>query len=110
MLAPRTGKKTARNWRGWSAILTGSQLLFFKDPVWALTLIEQMQRSTGDELASRLSLPEAMIFKPDEVIPVKDCVAVYEPYSKIVSSPICCHRYRSDRGPSYSNSQIHSSW
>ncbi|WVR08533.1 hypothetical protein IAU60_005588 [Kwoniella sp. DSM 27419] len=73
-------KKASRKWKSWSVILTGSQLLFFKDPTWALTLLEQVkteQAGPGDK-PGQLSLPRQSSFRPDEVLPVKDCIAVYD--------------------------------
>jgi hypothetical protein len=58
-------------------ILTGSQLLFFKDPIWALTLLEQA-RSASEDAAGNRPLPRVTSFKPDEVFPVKDCIAIYD--------------------------------
>ncbi|WWD20709.1 hypothetical protein CI109_105185 [Kwoniella shandongensis] len=76
---PDTGKKANRKWKSWSVILTGSQILFFKDPTWALTLLEQAQSNKNtDENNQHLLLPRMTTFKPDEVFPVKDCIAVYD--------------------------------
>ena len=58
--------------------MTSSQLLFFKDPVWALTLLEQMNSPGVDQESGQPLLPRMTNFKPDEVFPVKDCVAVYD--------------------------------
>jgi hypothetical protein len=72
------GKKaSSKKWKSWSVILTGSQLLFFKDPIWALTLLEQA-RSSVDQTSSQLLFPRMTSFKPDEVFPVKDCIAVFD--------------------------------
>ena len=72
-------KANSRKWKSWSVILTGSQLLFFKDPTWALTLQEQ-KRSEGLEKDSKgqTMLPRVARFVPDEVFPVKDAVAVLD--------------------------------
>ncbi|WWC92314.1 uncharacterized protein L201_007268 [Kwoniella dendrophila CBS 6074] len=73
----QTSKKASRKWKSWSVILTSSQLLFFKDPTWALTLLEQIQ-SLQNTNAGQLLLPRQTSFKPDEVFSLKDCVAVYD--------------------------------
>jgi hypothetical protein len=73
--------KKTRKWKSWSVILTGSQLLFFKDPTWALNLLEQINSATSldKEVAGEPGQLQRMInFKPDEVFPVKDCFAVYD--------------------------------
>ncbi|ESK98359.1 sec7 domain protein [Moniliophthora roreri MCA 2997] len=59
------GKKAAsRRWRPWSVILTGSQLLLFRDPSWADIV-----------LSSSVS---TQAFKPDELLSVKDSIAVFD--------------------------------
>ena len=63
---PKTGK-----WRSWSVILTSSQLLLFRDHMWATSLQEQMRGSNGRSL-----VPPVPIRKPDEVLPLKDSVAL----------------------------------
>lgn len=75
--SPVTGKRAgARKWKSWSVILTGSQLLFFKDTIWALTLVEQIRaaRKSSDPT----SAPRMTSFQPDEVLSVKDCVAIFD--------------------------------
>ncbi|KAL1410011.1 hypothetical protein Q8F55_004013 [Vanrija albida] len=71
------GKKpSGRKWKNWSMVLTGSQLLFFKDTVIALTLVERIRatrRTNPDD-----PLPTMSDFQPDEVFTVKDCVAVFD--------------------------------
>ncbi|WVQ85950.1 hypothetical protein IAT38_008118 [Cryptococcus sp. DSM 104549] len=71
-------KKASKKWKSWSVILTGSQLLFFKDPTWALTLLEQARSSAKSDQNGHLLFPRITTFKPDEVFPVKDCIAVYD--------------------------------
>ncbi|WVN89691.1 uncharacterized protein L203_104921 [Cryptococcus depauperatus CBS 7841] len=73
-----SGKKSSRRWRSWSLILTQSQLLFFKDPLWALTLLEQIKSNMVSDEGGHLLLPRTTVFKPDEVFPVKDCIAVFD--------------------------------
>lgn len=68
------GKKSInRKWKIWSVILTGSQLLLFRDLSWAATLLQQSDLSDRQIL-----LPQAPLFKPDELLSVKDMIAVYD--------------------------------
>ncbi|TFY81538.1 hypothetical protein EWM64_g2470 [Hericium alpestre] len=67
----KRGSKT--KWREWSVILTGSQLLLFRDPVWATNLLEQAKRGVA-----QLLFPPVSLLKPDEILAVKDAVAVYD--------------------------------
>ena len=67
------GKKSInRKWKIWSVILTGSQLLLFRDLSWAATFLQQ------SELSDSQILPQAPLFKPDELLSVKDAIAVYD--------------------------------
>lgn len=74
------GKRaTNRKWKTWSVILTGSQLLFFRDPTWATSLLAQSESPDG-----QIIFPQASLFKPDELLSVKDAVAVYDKnYTKV---------------------------
>ncbi|CAK9783556.1 hypothetical protein CC85DRAFT_287798 [Cutaneotrichosporon oleaginosum] len=73
--SPTTKRTAARKWRSWSVILTGSQLLFFKDTIWALTLVEQIRNAgKGDAPV----VPRMTSFQPDEVLSVKHAVAVFD--------------------------------
>ncbi|EJT51351.1 ARF guanyl-nucleotide exchange factor [Trichosporon asahii var. asahii CBS 2479] len=62
-----------RGWKNWSVVLTGAQLLFFKDTIWALTLVEKIRSANGESQAAQTTA-----FQPDEVMSVKDCVAIYD--------------------------------
>jgi hypothetical protein len=77
------GKRAkAGKWRLWSVILTSSQLLFFRDHTWATSLQEQM-KSMGyrDE---RILVPPVSLLKPDEMLSLKDSVALFDPsYDKV---------------------------
>ncbi|KAL0950980.1 hypothetical protein HGRIS_007727 [Hohenbuehelia grisea] len=66
-------KSTNRKWRPLSVILTGSQLLFFRDPSWATALAARTEQTDG-----QIIFPQATIFKPDELLSVKGAVAVYD--------------------------------
>jgi hypothetical protein len=74
------GKKaTNRKWKTWSIILTGSQLLFFRDPSWATSLLAQSKSPDGHVI-----IPQASLFKPDELLSVKDAIAVFDKsYTKV---------------------------
>ncbi|KAG5644739.1 hypothetical protein DXG03_007868 [Asterophora parasitica] len=66
------GKKASnRKWRQWSVVLTGSQLLFFRDHSWASSLLSA--QSDGQTV-----FPQSVLFKPDELLSVKDAIAVYD--------------------------------
>ncbi|KAJ6627238.1 hypothetical protein B0H10DRAFT_1996195 [Mycena sp. CBHHK59/15] len=73
------GKKSSnRKWKPWSVILTGSQLLLFRDPAWANGLISQ-----AESLDAQFIFPQTAVFKPDELLSVKDAIAVFDKsYSK----------------------------
>lgn len=68
------GKKASnRKWKYWSMILTGSQLLLFRDSGWATALLAH-SRSSDEQVV----FPQSSVFKPDELLSVKDAVAVYD--------------------------------
>lgn len=72
-------KASNRKWKSWSVLLTGSQLLFFRDTTWATALSSQDSPPDG-----RIVYPEAAPFRPDEILSVKDAVAVHdELYMKV---------------------------
>ena len=67
-------------------ILTNSQLIFMKDTVWALTLNEHIDRLARcrDQTPGTLLLPTFTDFKPDEVIGLSSCAAVFDrSYTKV---------------------------
>ncbi|KAK7463748.1 hypothetical protein VKT23_005685 [Stygiomarasmius scandens] len=67
------GKKANnRKWKIWNVILTGSQLLFFRDTSSSWTNIPSAP-SDGQTV-----LPRTFAFKPDEIFSVKDAIAVYD--------------------------------
>jgi hypothetical protein len=72
-------KASNRKWKSWSVLLTGSQLLFFRDTNWATALSSQDSPPDG-----RIVYPEAAPFRPDELLSVKDAIAVHdESYMKV---------------------------
>ncbi|KAF8912823.1 hypothetical protein CPB84DRAFT_1759590 [Gymnopilus junonius] len=67
------GRKSAnRKWKTWSVILTGSQLLFFRDLNWPSAL------SHSSDFAEHSLPPLSSSFRPDESISLKDSIAVYD--------------------------------
>ena len=68
-------KNTNRKWKSWSVVLTGSQLLFFRDTT-----------STLQTLSTDFSThpPPTTILRPDELFSLKDSIAVYDrSYTKV---------------------------
>ncbi|ORX41011.1 hypothetical protein BD324DRAFT_654632 [Kockovaella imperatae] len=94
---PETGKKLSRKWKAWSVVLTGSQLLFFRDPTWALSILEQTQRTSGT-VDEPTVLSTVVNFKPDEVFPVSQCIATYD---ESLDSSSNTFRYLMPPGRSY---------
>jgi hypothetical protein len=72
------GKKNMnRKWKSWSVVLTGSQLLFFRDTTWTSTL----QTLSPD---SSTRPPPTTNLKPDELFSLKDSIAVHDrSYTKV---------------------------
>jgi hypothetical protein len=76
-------KKANRKWKPWSVILTGSQIMFVKDSIMAMTILDRIDRfARGQASQSGADIPPILpaipLFKPDEVISLKDCIAVYD--------------------------------
>ncbi|KAJ3544942.1 hypothetical protein NMY22_g2621 [Coprinellus aureogranulatus] len=72
------GKRTAfRKWRPWSVLLTGSQLLFYRDPLLARSVLRVLESDTVVERVTD-SMSKASLVKPDEILSVKDAIAVYD--------------------------------
>ena len=68
-----------RKWREWCVVLTGSQLLFLRELSFASTLQTQGDTTDGQVVLSQASLPQ-----PDEMLSVRDTVAVYDKtYDKV---------------------------
>ncbi|KAF8741800.1 Pleckstrin homology domain, partial [Rhizoctonia solani] len=60
------GRRAAsRKWRRWAVVLTGSQLLLFRETAWAL-------------LDPRQPSPETSSLRPEEVVSLKDAIALYD--------------------------------
>jgi len=78
-----------RKWRKRSAILTGSQLMLFRDVTWATYILEQAGSIDGQCLLS-----SEFLLKPDELLSVKGAVAVYDgSYDKVRLLVSVNHRY-----------------
>lgn len=72
-ILPGGKKSTSRKWRTWGVILTGSQLLFFRDPTWVSALMTRWAETDGQVI-----VPQATVLRPDELFTVKDSIAVYD--------------------------------
>ncbi|KAJ3556939.1 hypothetical protein NM688_g1749 [Phlebia brevispora] len=70
---PDGRKANNRKWREWAVLLTGSQLLWSRDPAWANVVRTHMETPK-----SELPAPRNLVPKPDELVSVKDAVAVYD--------------------------------
>ncbi|KAI0374264.1 hypothetical protein BV20DRAFT_935476, partial [Pilatotrama ljubarskyi] len=71
-----------RKWREWCVLLTGSQLLFFRDSTWATNLQAQLGRTNGQVILQQTSLPQ-----PDEMLSVRDAIAVFDKsYTKYLNT------------------------
>ncbi|KAL8276511.1 hypothetical protein RQP46_011112 [Phenoliferia psychrophenolica] len=81
-------KSSSRKWKGWSVILTGSQLLFFKDPGVALSLQQSIDAAAmavepAPDENSVLVFSTSMGFKPDAVLSLASTAAIFDStYSK----------------------------
>ena len=75
------GKKTTnRKWKSWSVVLTGSQLLFFRDSTWTSVL-----ETLSTDSPARHTIPSpTTILRSDERFSLKDSIAVYDrSYTKV---------------------------
>lgn len=74
-------KANGRKWKEWSVLLTGSQLLFSRDPNWAAMI---QSRSHASTTSSSTFLPQSLLPRPDEMMSLRDAVAVYDrTYTKV---------------------------
>ena len=74
-------KKKARSpWQEWGAILTSSQLYFFKDVAWVKTLMTQAQihLKNGNDAHAVTFRPPLTEFKPDALMSMDDSVALVD--------------------------------
>ncbi|KAI0348635.1 hypothetical protein BDW22DRAFT_1320867 [Trametopsis cervina] len=66
-------KGNSRKWKEWSVLLTGSQLLFSRDPQWAQNI---QSRVNGKD--NVMALNQLSMSRPDEMYSVRDAVAVFD--------------------------------
>ena len=72
-------KKTRSPWQEWGAILTGSQLYFFRDVQWVKSLIHQHEaKQKGGRRRPVTFVPPVADFKPDATMPIVDAVALLD--------------------------------
>ena len=73
-------KKTRSPWQEWGAILTGSQLYFFRNTTWAKTLMHQHDHHNrhGRTNTPVIFKPPLEQFKPDFLISTEDVVALVD--------------------------------
>ncbi|KAI0094706.1 hypothetical protein BDY19DRAFT_879454 [Irpex rosettiformis] len=68
------GRKAGnRKWKEWSVLLTGSQLLFHRDPLWAQSIQSRLDSNDNVVALNHASMP-----RPDEMYSVRDAVAVFD--------------------------------
>lgn len=66
------GKRaTNRKWKSWTVVLTGSQLLFFRDVLRAHSLLAS---SPGKQNIK----PQPALLRPEELLSVRGTIAVYD--------------------------------
>lgn len=66
-------KSTNRKWRPWSVVLTGTQLLFFRDLNFASHLLG-LPPTNGMNGSS----PEQGLLNPDEIVSLQECIALFD--------------------------------
>ena len=72
-------EERARKWKEWSVLLTGSQLLFHRDPLWAQSIQSRLDSNDNVVALNHASMP-----RPDEMYSVRDAVAVFDrSYTKV---------------------------
>lgn len=68
------GKRAmSRKWREWCVLLTGSQLMFFRDPSLAAQIQAQSSPTNG-----HVVIPHAYLPQPEEMYSVRDAIAVFD--------------------------------
>ncbi|KAI9713650.1 MAG: hypothetical protein M1812_006622 [Candelaria pacifica] len=73
-------KKTRSPWQEWGAILTGSQLYFFRNVSWVKSLVQQhdAHHKQGHAGHPVIYKPPLEVFKPDALMPTDDAVALMD--------------------------------
>lgn len=96
-----------RKWRPWSMVLTGSQLLFFRDSTFATSFKAQVDSSSGHALVPHTAMPV-----PDEYLSVRDCIAVFDKsYAKVCVSDLVRDAFDLTRKSARSHlSSRHAGW
>ncbi|KAF9452613.1 hypothetical protein P691DRAFT_803728 [Macrolepiota fuliginosa MF-IS2] len=68
------GKKPLnRKWKTWCVVLTGSQLLFSRDPTWMNALLNRVETNNGQNI-----MPQSAVLRVDELLSVKNTIAVHD--------------------------------
>jgi hypothetical protein len=77
------GRRAAsRKWRRWAVVLTGSQLLFFRETAWPLLAPTGVDPQPPTEAGS-----QTRSLRPEEVVSLKDAIALYDvSYAKVSRS------------------------
>lgn len=68
----------SRKWRSWGVILTGSQLLFFKDTSWVLVLKRQIEETDNSQGRRQVLFPRITQFKPDAMLSTKESIVLFD--------------------------------
>ena len=74
-------KKKARSpWQEWGALLTGSQLYFFRDVAWVKNLMSQYEvdQKSGSDANPVVFKPPLSSFQPDALLSMDDAVALLD--------------------------------
>ncbi|KAL1957213.1 hypothetical protein VTO42DRAFT_6247 [Malbranchea cinnamomea] len=72
-------KKTRSPWQEWGAVLTGSQLYFFRDVHWVKSLISQYESNQKNGRRRPVTFtPPVADFKPDTTMSMADAVALLD--------------------------------
>ncbi len=73
-------KKARSPWQEWGALLTGSQLYFFKDVAWVKGLISQHEshQKSGSDANPVVFKPPLASFQPDALLSMDDAVALLD--------------------------------
>ena len=73
-------KKTRSPWQEWGAILTGSQLYFFRNTAWIRNLLHQyeLHQKNGQPGTPVVFKPPLESFKPDALMSTDDAVALLD--------------------------------
>lgn len=79
-----SGKRsTNRKWRAWSVVLTGTQLLFFRDLNFASHILGLLS-TDGSTDGVQDSTQELGLLNPDEIVSLHECIAVFDKsYTKV---------------------------